>query len=63
LAIAREKVRRQALANVELVLSRAEAKTTGRAPFDCIGSSYLAKYADCHAGRELINLAMSRAER
>jgi demethylmenaquinone methyltransferase/2-methoxy-6-polyprenyl-1,4-benzoquinol methylase len=45
LAIAREKVRRQGLANVELVLSRAEDyRSTVR--FDCISSSYLAKYAD-----------------
>lgn len=45
LAIAREKVRCQGLANVELVLSRAEDY---RSPlrFDCISSSYLAKYAD-----------------
>ena len=45
LAIAREKVRRLGLANVELVLSRAEDYRS-EAPFDCISSSYLAKYAD-----------------
>lgn len=45
LAIAREKVRRQGLANVELVLCRAEDYRS-QAPFDCISSSYLAKYAD-----------------
>ncbi|TFZ03085.1 methyltransferase domain-containing protein [Ramlibacter henchirensis] len=45
LAIAREKARRQALPNVEFVLSRAEDYRS-QAPFDCISSSYLAKYAD-----------------
>jgi demethylmenaquinone methyltransferase / 2-methoxy-6-polyprenyl-1,4-benzoquinol methylase len=45
LEIAREKVRRQELANVELVLSRAEDYCS-EAPFDCVSSSYLAKYAD-----------------
>ena len=45
LAIAREKVRRQRLANVELVLSRAEDYRS-QARFDCISSSYLAKYAE-----------------
>ena len=45
LEIAREKVRRQGLANVELVLSRAEDYRSD-APFDCVSSSYLAKYAD-----------------
>lgn len=45
LAIAREKVRRLRLRNVELVLSRAEDyRSDGR--FDCIASSYLAKYAE-----------------
>jgi demethylmenaquinone methyltransferase / 2-methoxy-6-polyprenyl-1,4-benzoquinol methylase len=45
LAIARAKLRRLGLARVELVLSRAEDY---RSPekFDCICSSYLAKYAD-----------------
>jgi demethylmenaquinone methyltransferase/2-methoxy-6-polyprenyl-1,4-benzoquinol methylase len=45
LAIAREKVRRRRIANVELVLSRAEDYRSTQ-PFDCISSSYLAKYAD-----------------
>lgn len=45
LALAREKVRRRGLGNVELVLSRAEDYRAGE-PFDCITSSYLAKYAD-----------------
>jgi demethylmenaquinone methyltransferase / 2-methoxy-6-polyprenyl-1,4-benzoquinol methylase len=45
LEIAREKVRREELTNVELVLSRAE-DYCGEAPFDCVSSSYLAKYAD-----------------
>lgn len=45
LAFAREKVRVRALSNVELVLSRAEDYRSSE-PFDCISSSYLAKYAD-----------------
>lgn len=45
LEIAREKVRRQGLANVEFVLSRAEDYRPD-VPFDCVSSSYLAKYAD-----------------
>jgi demethylmenaquinone methyltransferase / 2-methoxy-6-polyprenyl-1,4-benzoquinol methylase len=45
LALARDKVRRQKLQNVELVLSRAEDYRSDE-PFDCIASSYLAKYAD-----------------
>lgn len=45
LAIARNKVRRLGLENVELVLSRAEDYSAQR-PFDCICSSYLAKYAE-----------------
>jgi demethylmenaquinone methyltransferase/2-methoxy-6-polyprenyl-1,4-benzoquinol methylase len=45
LRIAREKVRRLGLANIELVLSRAEDYHSV-VPFDCISSSYLAKYAD-----------------
>lgn len=45
LAIARDKVRRLGLANVELVLSRAEDYRAEQ-PFDCISSSYLAKYAE-----------------
>lgn len=45
LAIARDKVRRLRLSNVELVLSRAEDYRAAQ-PFDCISSSYLAKYAD-----------------
>ena len=43
LAIARAKLR--GLDNVELVLSRAEDYRAAE-PFDCISSSYLAKYAD-----------------
>jgi demethylmenaquinone methyltransferase / 2-methoxy-6-polyprenyl-1,4-benzoquinol methylase len=43
LEIARAKLRR--LGNVELVLSRAEDYRSEQ-PFDCISSSYLAKYAD-----------------
>lgn len=45
LRIARQKVAQQSVANIELVLSRAE---DFRSPerFDCITSSYLAKYAD-----------------
>lgn len=45
LSIAREKMRRQGIGNVELVLSRAEDYHCTE-PFDCIASSYLAKYAD-----------------
>lgn len=45
LARAREKVHRRRLRNVELVLSRAEDYRSSE-PFDCITSSYLAKYAD-----------------
>jgi demethylmenaquinone methyltransferase/2-methoxy-6-polyprenyl-1,4-benzoquinol methylase len=45
LTIARDKVRRLGLSNVELVLSRAEDYRAAQ-PFDCISSSYLAKYAD-----------------
>lgn len=45
LQIAREKVRNLGAQNVELVLSRAEDYRAGE-PFDCISSSYLAKYAD-----------------
>jgi demethylmenaquinone methyltransferase/2-methoxy-6-polyprenyl-1,4-benzoquinol methylase len=45
LALAREKVRRLGMSNVELVLSRAEDYRSSE-PFDCIASSYLAKYAD-----------------
>lgn len=56
LAIARAKVRRLGLGGrIELVLSRAEDYRAAE-PFDCISSSYLAKYADlprlvsnCHA--------------
>ncbi|MGQ0544744.1 MAG: class I SAM-dependent methyltransferase [Betaproteobacteria bacterium] len=44
-AIARDKVRRLGLANVELAVSRAEDYRASE-PFDCIASSYLAKYAD-----------------
>ncbi|MGQ0750219.1 MAG: class I SAM-dependent methyltransferase [Betaproteobacteria bacterium] len=42
---AREKVRRLGLRNVELVLGRAEDYRSPE-PFDCVCSSYLAKYAD-----------------
>lgn len=45
LAIAREKVRRLGHSHVELVLSRAEDYRSEE-PFDCIASSYLAKYAE-----------------
>lgn len=44
LAFAREKLRRYDIRNVELVLSRAEDYWGD--PFDCIASSYLAKYAE-----------------
>jgi len=42
---ARAKVRKLGLRNVELVLSRAEDYRASK-PFDCVCSSYLAKYAD-----------------
>src|SRR5918992_5533695 len=45
LELAREKLRRGDVRNVELVLSRAEDYRSSE-PFDCISSSYLAKYAD-----------------
>lgn len=45
LALAREKLGRLGVANIELVLSRAEDYRATE-PFDCITSSYLAKYAD-----------------
>jgi len=45
LALAREKLRRRGAATIELVLSRAEDYRDAQ-PFDCIASSYLAKYAD-----------------
>ena len=45
LALARQKVHALGLSNVELVLSRAEDYRSSE-PFDCIASSYLAKYAD-----------------
>ncbi|MFQ5992451.1 MAG: class I SAM-dependent methyltransferase [Nitrospiraceae bacterium] len=45
LDIAREKTARMGLRNVELVLSRAEDYRS-ETPFDCVVSSYLAKYAD-----------------
>lgn len=45
LSLAREKVRERRLSNIELVLSRAEDYRSDAA-FDCISSSYLAKYAD-----------------
>ncbi len=45
LRLARRKVRRLGLRNVELVLGRAEDYRCAT-PFDCVISSYLAKYAD-----------------
>lgn len=45
LAIAREKVRMLGLQNIELVLCRAEDYQS-RDKFDCVTSSYLAKYAE-----------------
>jgi demethylmenaquinone methyltransferase/2-methoxy-6-polyprenyl-1,4-benzoquinol methylase len=45
LALAREKLRRAGVQNVELVLSRAEDYRSSES-VDCITSSYLAKYAD-----------------
>ena len=45
LQIAREKVQKFGFRNVELVLCRAEEYQSGET-FDCITSSYLAKYAD-----------------
>lgn len=45
LEIARDKVQKLGIRNVELVLSRAEDYRSS-APFDCVCSSYLAKYAD-----------------
>jgi demethylmenaquinone methyltransferase/2-methoxy-6-polyprenyl-1,4-benzoquinol methylase len=45
LAIAREKFRKLGMRNVEFVLSRAEEFAPAER-FDCVVSSYLAKYAD-----------------
>lgn len=45
LDIAREKARKRGIANIEWVLSRAEDYSS-EAPFDCVSSSYLAKYAE-----------------
>lgn len=45
LQIAREKIRSETMLNVELVLSRAEDFDSSL-QFDCVTSSYLAKYAD-----------------
>lgn len=45
LAVAREKIERLKIKNVSLVLSRAEDYLPN-ARFDCVTSSYLAKYAD-----------------
>ena len=45
LQIARQKIQKFRIRNVELVLCRAEDYQSGE-PFDCITSSYLAKYAD-----------------
>jgi demethylmenaquinone methyltransferase/2-methoxy-6-polyprenyl-1,4-benzoquinol methylase len=45
LQIARAKLKKLGLRNIEFVLSRAEGYQSDK-PFDCIVSSYLAKYAD-----------------
>lgn len=45
LDIARAKTRQLGITNIEWVLSRAEDYSSD-APFDCVSSSYLAKYAD-----------------
>lgn len=45
LDIARAKTRQLGVTNIEWVLSRAE-EYCSEAPFDCVSSSYLAKYAD-----------------
>jgi demethylmenaquinone methyltransferase/2-methoxy-6-polyprenyl-1,4-benzoquinol methylase len=45
LEIARRKIRTLGVSNVEFVLSRAEDYRSTE-PFDCVTSSYLAKYAD-----------------
>ncbi len=45
LDIAREKTRQRGITNVEWVLSRAEDYAS-ELPFDCVSSSYLAKYAE-----------------
>ncbi|MFA7096205.1 MAG: class I SAM-dependent methyltransferase [Gammaproteobacteria bacterium] len=45
LRVARAKARRAGMENVEFVLSRAEDYRSDE-PFDCVTSSYLAKYAD-----------------
>lgn len=45
LRLAHEKVAREAIGNVELVLCRAE-EFSSPLKFDCVTSSYLAKYAD-----------------
>ncbi|HET8702142.1 MAG TPA: class I SAM-dependent methyltransferase [Nitrococcus sp.] len=45
LDIAREKTKRLGMNNIEWVLSRAEDYYS-ETPFDCVSSSYLAKYAD-----------------
>jgi demethylmenaquinone methyltransferase/2-methoxy-6-polyprenyl-1,4-benzoquinol methylase len=45
LSIARAKIARLGLRQIDLVLSRAEDYRSAE-PFDCISSSYLAKYAD-----------------
>ena len=45
LLIARRKVQALGLRNIEFILSRAEDYRSGE-PFDCVSSSYLAKYAD-----------------
>ncbi|MHB8482698.1 MAG: class I SAM-dependent methyltransferase [Nitrospiria bacterium] len=45
LEIARRKIRERKIKNIQFVLSRAEDYRSNQ-PFDCITSSYLAKYAD-----------------
>lgn len=45
LDIAREKTRQRGITNIEWVLSRAEDYCSDT-PFDCVSSSYLAKYAE-----------------
>lgn len=48
LALARAKIARLGVTNIEFVLARAENYRSPE-PFDCITSSYLAKYADLDA--------------
>lgn len=57
LRLARDKVRRLGIGNVEFVPGRAEDYRSDE-PFDCIASSYLAKYADLprltHNSKEML---------